>query len=58
MNHFIGRDYVTVRKEQHDRETVSVESSVGRTLLMGTVQPAMDDPLIANKRPIGRAMGK
>jgi DMSO/TMAO reductase YedYZ molybdopterin-dependent catalytic subunit len=33
MNRFMGRDYVTVREEQHDGETVSVESSVGRNLL-------------------------
>ena len=33
MNRFMGRDYVTVREEQQDGETVSVESSVGRNLL-------------------------
>ena len=33
MNRFMGRDYVTVREEQRDGETVVVESSVGRALL-------------------------
>ena len=33
VNRFMGRDYVTVREEQRDGETVVVESSVGRALL-------------------------
>jgi DMSO/TMAO reductase YedYZ molybdopterin-dependent catalytic subunit len=33
LNRFMGRDYVTVREEQRDGETVVVESSVGRGLL-------------------------
>jgi DMSO/TMAO reductase YedYZ molybdopterin-dependent catalytic subunit len=30
---FMGRDYVTVREEQRDAETVTIEKSVGRVLL-------------------------
>jgi DMSO/TMAO reductase YedYZ molybdopterin-dependent catalytic subunit len=33
VNKFMGRDYVTVREEDHNGETVWVETSVGRTLL-------------------------
>ncbi|MGL4963034.1 MAG: sulfite oxidase [Inquilinus sp.] len=33
MNRFMGRDYVTVREERRDGETVVVESSVGPCLL-------------------------
>ena len=33
MNRFMARDYVTIRKEAHDGETVWTETSVGRTLL-------------------------
>jgi DMSO/TMAO reductase YedYZ molybdopterin-dependent catalytic subunit len=33
MNRFMGRDYVTVREEQQNGETVVVETSVGRELL-------------------------
>ncbi len=33
MGRFMGRDYVTVREEQQDGETVVVETSVGRLLL-------------------------
>jgi DMSO/TMAO reductase YedYZ molybdopterin-dependent catalytic subunit len=32
-NHFMGRDYVTLREEDHNGESVWVETSVGRTLL-------------------------
>lgn len=30
MNQFMGRDYVTIREEEHDGETVWAETSVGR----------------------------
>jgi DMSO/TMAO reductase YedYZ molybdopterin-dependent catalytic subunit len=33
LGRFMGRDYVTVREEQRDGETVVVETSVGRELL-------------------------
>ncbi|MFN8492792.1 MAG: sulfite oxidase [Caldilineaceae bacterium] len=33
MNRFMARDYVTIRKEEHNGETVWTETSVGRTLL-------------------------
>jgi len=33
MGRFMGRDYVTVREEQHDGKTTSVETSVGKLLL-------------------------
>ena len=33
MGRFMGRDYVTVREEQRDGETVVMETSVGRVLL-------------------------
>jgi DMSO/TMAO reductase YedYZ molybdopterin-dependent catalytic subunit len=33
MNQFMARDYVTVRQEERDGETVWTESSVGRSLL-------------------------
>jgi DMSO/TMAO reductase YedYZ molybdopterin-dependent catalytic subunit len=44
LNRFMGRDYVTIREVQHDPA--------------GHLQPAMDDPVIANKRRTGRATGK
>jgi DMSO/TMAO reductase YedYZ molybdopterin-dependent catalytic subunit len=34
MGRFMARDYVTIREEQHDGETVWTETSVGRALLM------------------------
>ena len=33
LGRFMGRDYVTIREEQHDGKTVMVETSVGRMLL-------------------------
>ena len=33
MGRFMGRDYVTVREEQHDGKTIVTETSVGRMLL-------------------------
>ena len=33
MNRFMGRDYVTIRKEERKGETVWLETSVGRALL-------------------------
>jgi DMSO/TMAO reductase YedYZ molybdopterin-dependent catalytic subunit len=33
MGRFMGRDYVTVREEKHDREITSVETSVGKQLV-------------------------
>jgi DMSO/TMAO reductase YedYZ molybdopterin-dependent catalytic subunit len=33
MGHFMARDYVTIRKEEHNGETVWTETSVGRALL-------------------------
>jgi len=33
MGRFMGRDYVTVREEQHNGETTTVETSVGKLLL-------------------------
>jgi DMSO/TMAO reductase YedYZ molybdopterin-dependent catalytic subunit len=33
MGHFMARDYVTIRKEEHNAEEVWTESSVGRALL-------------------------
>jgi DMSO/TMAO reductase YedYZ molybdopterin-dependent catalytic subunit len=33
MNRFMARDYVTIREEQRDGETVAIETSVNRSLL-------------------------
>jgi DMSO/TMAO reductase YedYZ molybdopterin-dependent catalytic subunit len=33
LGRFMGRDYVTIREEQHDGKTIMVETSVGRMLL-------------------------
>ena len=33
INRFMGRDYVTIREEQHDGQTIFMETSVGRQLV-------------------------
>ena len=54
-NQFMGRDYVTLREEDHDGETVWVETSVGRTLLKSA--PARVTHEGSNYRVVGVAWG-
>jgi hypothetical protein len=47
----MGRDYVTVREEQRDGETVVVESSVGRGLLKSApARVTLNNGLLSNRR--------
>jgi len=55
LNRFMGRDYVTVREEQRDGETVVVESSVGRGLLKSA--PARVTLNNGHYRIVGMAWG-
>jgi len=54
-NRFMGRDYVTLREEEHNGETVWVESSVGRALLKSA--PARVTHLGNDYRIVGAAWG-
>ena len=54
-NRFMGRDYVTLREEDHDGETVWVETSVGRALLKSA--PARVTRSGSNYRVVGVAWG-
>ena len=54
-NQFMGRDYVTLREEDHDGETVWVETSVGRALLKSA--PARVTHEGSNYRVVGVAWG-
>jgi DMSO/TMAO reductase YedYZ molybdopterin-dependent catalytic subunit len=55
MNLFMGRNYVTIREEVHNGETVWTESSVGRALLKSA--PAKVTASDAGYRVIGAAWG-
>jgi len=55
MNRFMARDYVTIREESRDGETVWAESSVGRALLKSA--PAKVTVLDGSHRIIGAAWG-
>jgi len=54
-NQFMGRDYVTVREEDHNGETVWVESSVGRARLKSA--PARVTRVGNDYRIVGAAWG-
>jgi DMSO/TMAO reductase YedYZ molybdopterin-dependent catalytic subunit len=54
-NRFMGRDYVTVREEDHDGETVWVETSVGRARLKSA--PARVTHNGSSYRVVGVAWG-
>jgi DMSO/TMAO reductase YedYZ molybdopterin-dependent catalytic subunit len=55
MNLFMGRNYVTIREEDHNGETVWTETSVGRTLLKSA--PAKVTRSDAGYRITGAAWG-
>lgn len=55
MNRFMARDYVTIREEQKDGETVWTETSVGRALLKSA--PAKVTVADGGYRIIGAAWG-
>jgi DMSO/TMAO reductase YedYZ molybdopterin-dependent catalytic subunit len=55
LGRFMGRDYVTVREEQRDGETVVMETSVGRALLKSA--PARVTRSDGRYRIIGMAWG-
>jgi len=55
MNLFMGRNYVTIREEEHNGETVWTETSVGRALLKSA--PAKVTRSAAGYRIIGAAWG-
>jgi DMSO/TMAO reductase YedYZ molybdopterin-dependent catalytic subunit len=55
MNRFMARDYVTIREEQRDGETVWAETSVGRSLLKSA--PAKVTRKDGRYRIIGAAWG-
>lgn len=55
MGLFMGRNYVTIREEEHNGETVWIESSVGRTLLKSA--PARVTKSDAGYRISGAAWG-
>jgi DMSO/TMAO reductase YedYZ molybdopterin-dependent catalytic subunit len=55
MNLFMGRNYVTIREETHDGETVWTETSVGRALLKSA--PAKVTRADKGYRVIGAAWG-
>lgn len=54
-NRFMGRDYVTLREEEHDGKTVWVETSVGRSRLKSV--PARVTHVGPDYRIIGAAWG-
>ena len=54
-NRFMGRDYVTVREEDHNGKTVWVETSVGRALLKSA--PARVTHIGHDYRIVGAAWG-
>lgn len=54
-NRFMGRDYVTLREEDHNGETVWVETSVGRALLKSA--PARVTHIGNDYRVVGAAWG-
>jgi DMSO/TMAO reductase YedYZ molybdopterin-dependent catalytic subunit len=55
MNRFMARDYVTIREERRDGESVWTETSVGRSLLKSA--PANVTRKDGNYRIIGAAWG-
>jgi DMSO/TMAO reductase YedYZ molybdopterin-dependent catalytic subunit len=55
MNRFMARDYVTIREEQRDGETIWAETSVGRSLLKSA--PAKITRKDGRYRIIGAAWG-
>ena len=55
MGRFMGRDYVTIREEQRDGESVWMETSVGRALLKSV--PAKVTRVNGHYRVIGAAWG-
>lgn len=55
MSMMMGRDYVTIREEEHDGETVWAETSVGRALLKSA--PARVTKADAGYRIVGAAWG-
>jgi DMSO/TMAO reductase YedYZ molybdopterin-dependent catalytic subunit len=55
MGRFMGRDYVTIREEQRDGETVWMETSVGRTQLKSV--PAKVTRREGQYRIVGAAWG-
>jgi DMSO/TMAO reductase YedYZ molybdopterin-dependent catalytic subunit len=55
MNRFMARDYVTIREEPHDGETVWTETSVGKSLLKSA--PAKVTRKDGRYRIIGAAWG-
>lgn len=55
MSLLMGRDYVTIRAEEHDGETVWAETSVGRTLLKSAPAKVARGP--SGYRIIGAAWG-
>ncbi|PBB85437.1 MULTISPECIES: sulfite oxidase [unclassified Mesorhizobium] len=55
VNQFMGRDYVTLREEEHNGETVWVETSVGRARLKSA--PARVTHIGNDYRIVGAAWG-
>jgi DMSO/TMAO reductase YedYZ molybdopterin-dependent catalytic subunit len=55
MGRFMAREYVTLREEQHNGETVWIETSVGRALLMSV--PAKVTRKDGQYRIVGAAWG-
>ena len=55
MSLLMGRDYVTIREEDHDGETVWTETSVGRALLKSA--PARVTKVGNDYRIVGAAWG-
>ena len=55
MGRFMARDYVTIREEQHNGDTESVETSVGRNLLKSA--PAKVTRKDGQYRIVGAAWG-
>jgi DMSO/TMAO reductase YedYZ molybdopterin-dependent catalytic subunit len=55
MNLFMGRNYVTIREEEHNGQTVWTETSVGRALLKSA--PAKVTRSDAGYRVVGAAWG-
>ena len=55
MGRFMGRDYVSIREEQRDGQTVAIETSVGRSLLKSA--PARVTRLGGEHRIMGAAWG-
>ncbi|TIO99122.1 MAG: sulfite oxidase, partial [Mesorhizobium sp.] len=55
VNQFMGRDYVTLREEEHNGETVWMETSVGRARLKSA--PARVTHIGNDYRIVGAAWG-